>query len=176
MKSLLAAHSESERTAYMKLVAYAAGFDNELGPHEVHLLRRMCMQLALGPRVRGEIFGAVITPKDEARTALINLAGSDLKYSLLVDVCVMARANGFLREAEEREVREMARLLQVNDSDLELILNLSLAIHEALTMPPDVARRKVSEEIATAGETLPTTAMAVTAALWGTSGVEGSAS
>src|SRR5688572_11101722 len=101
----LAEFDESERTGYMMVVAYMAHVDGELTSEEVYALREMCFDFVLGPTARGKVMSASVMPREDLEKIISQLASSKLKYSLMADLYTVARADGKLHEAEEKELK-----------------------------------------------------------------------
>jgi uncharacterized tellurite resistance protein B-like protein len=125
----LAEYDESERTGYLMVVAYMAHVDGELTSEEVYALREMCFDFVLGPTARGKVMSASVMPREDLEKIISQLATSKLKYSLLADLYAVARADGALHDAEEKEIQELARLLQVEGAHLDGVRKFSEQVH-----------------------------------------------
>lgn len=148
MNALLAAYNESDRAAYMKVVAYLAAVDGNLSSEEVYLLREMCVRYVLGPEMRGAVLAATVMDHAELGTTLERLATTDLKYSLLLDMCAVAYADGVILEVEDRELRYAASTLKVEPRILDAILELARCLHEAGPTGAHANSGKVQEALA----------------------------
>lgn len=165
MHALLAAYNESERAAYMQVLAYMANADGNISSEEVYLLQQMCLRFVLGPDARGEVMVSTTMSRQELDKVLAHLAPSGLKYSLLLDLCVLARADENLREGEEHAIRDIATALQIDGPRVEAILSLSKTVHEALAADPANAHKKIEEGLAAQESTIPRSELAISASL-----------
>ena len=148
MNSLLATYNESDRTAYMKVVAYLAAVDGQMSSEEVFLLRELCLRYVLGPDARGEVMAATVMDHAELDATLQKLAATDLKYSLLLDMSTVAYADGVILEVEDRELRYAANALKVEDGALDAILELARRLHLAGTPTGSVLTGNLDDALA----------------------------
>jgi hypothetical protein len=125
MNPHLTDYNEWERTDYMMVVASMAGVDGKITSEEVFALRELCKVFVLGPEARGQVMGAATTPPDDFEEILRRLSGSDLRYSLLVDLAAMAYRDNVLTDAERHEYDRLSHILQIPTEQSEAILKFA---------------------------------------------------
>ncbi|MBM3464707.1 MAG: TerB family tellurite resistance protein [Armatimonadetes bacterium] len=123
-------YNEADRADYMAVVASLAGADGDVSSEEIFALRELCKHFLLGPDARGRVMAATTPGAENLDEALARLAKTDLKDSLVLDVCAMAWRDGKLVEAEEAEIRRLAGRLSVPNGHVEALMKLAEAIQK----------------------------------------------
>ena len=142
MNPHLTDYNESERTDYMIVVASMAGIDGAITSEEVFAIRELCMQFVLGPDARGKVMAAATTPPDDMEDILGRLAGSTLKYSLLLDLAAMAYRDNKLTDSERTEYDRLASALQMPSDHATAILRFAETLFQ-----PGYTPAKAAEEM-----------------------------
>lgn len=164
MHAQLAAYNETDRARYMAVIARIANVDGALTSEEVYVLQQMCLGYVLGPDARGYVMASTTMDQDALDAVLARIGDTDLRYSLLVDLCAMARADGTVHASEEEEIRRAAKVLHVSDEHLAVILELSRSVHEAGGAKAGPAIESGLDKLAAAG--IPRDALSMSAAFW----------
>lgn len=163
MHAQLAAYNETDRARYMAVIARIANVDGAMTSEEVYVLQQMCLGYVLGPDARGYVMASTTMDQDTLDAVLARIAGTDLRYSLLVDLCAMARADGTVHASEEEEIRHAAKALDVSDAHLTAIFAFSDILHKS-GGKLSVALERGLDELAAAG--VPREALTMSASLW----------
>lgn len=163
MHAQLAAYNETDRARYMAVIARIANVDGSMTSEEVYVLQQMCLGYVLGPDARGYVMASTTMDQDTLDAVLTRLASTDLRYSLLVDLCAMARADGTVHASEEEEIRYAAKVLRVSDAHLAAILEFSEILHKS-GATVGVALERGLDNLAAAG--VPREALTMAASLW----------
>ena len=121
MNQMLTNYNESERALYMTVLAHMAGVDGDLASEEIFALREMCIRYVLGPAARGNVMAATALSSEALGDVLDQLAGTDLKFSLMTDVCAMAHLDGVVKPEEAAAIATIAGRLQVGDAQLKAL-------------------------------------------------------
>jgi tellurite resistance protein len=155
-------YSEWQRTQYMMVLAHMAGVDDNLASEEVLLLREMCKRFVLGPEARGHVFAATTMDAHQLEGVLEDLKATDLKHSLLLDVCSIAEADGVVKDEEVRAVESIAQYLQIPQPQVQAIELFANAVQAARSakLPLDLAAEL--EALEAAGVARASLAMAFT--------------
>ena len=125
MNTHLTDYNESDRTDYMMVVASMAGIDGEVTSEEIFAIRELCMQFVLGPDARGKVMAAATTPPDDMDDILERLSHHALRYSLLLDLGVMAYKDEVLTEEELAEYNRLGRAMKVDEAHAKSVLKFA---------------------------------------------------
>ncbi|MBS2036556.1 TerB family tellurite resistance protein [bacterium] len=120
--------NESDRADYMMVVASMAGQDGAVTSEEVYAVRQLSLQYVLGPDARGRVMAAAAIPPDNMDEVLERLSGTDLRYSLLLDLAGMAYRDGVFTEAEAAEYDRLSRQLNVSSEQAKAILEFAARV------------------------------------------------
>lgn len=164
MLSQLAAYNETDRARYMAVIARTANADGGMTSEEVYALQQMCTGYVLGPDARGYVMASTTMQQDAFDAVLARLAHTDLRYSLLVDLFAIARADGTVHASEEQEIARAAGALGVSGEHLEAIRTFSAVVHEAAGGKAGPALETALEALVAAG--VPRDGVAMSASLW----------
>lgn len=124
MKSQTTLFNESERADYLTTLAHLVGSDGEVTSEEIFALRRLCEELVLGPTSRGQVMAAT-TGSSDLTEVLERLSATELKYGLLLDLCLTAYWDGTLAEAEIAELHQLGQGLKAEPSQVDACLKLA---------------------------------------------------
>lgn len=122
--------NESDRADYMAVVASMAGTDGHVSSEEILALRELCMHFVLGPDARGRVMAATVPGSEDLDAVLRRLSATDLRYSLMLDLCAMAWRDGKLLEVEEAEIRRLAGVLGVDAPQVSALVHFAEALHK----------------------------------------------
>jgi hypothetical protein len=120
--------NESERADYMMVVASMAGQDGAITSEEVYAVRQLSLQYVLGPDARGRVMAATAIPPENMDEVLERLSGTDLRYSLLLDLAGMAYRDGVFTEAEAAEYDRLSGQLKVSAAQSKAILDFAARV------------------------------------------------
>lgn len=124
MKSQTTRFNESERADYLVTLAHLVGADGEVTSEEIFALRQLCEELVLGPTSRGRVMAAT-TGTNDLTDVLQRLASTDLKYGLLLDLCLTSLWDGNVSEAEKNELHQLGQGLSVEAAQVDACLKLA---------------------------------------------------
>lgn len=124
MKSQTTLFNESERADYLVTLAHMVGSDGEVTSEEIFALRKLCEELVLGPTSRGQVMAAT-TGGSDLTEVLERLSASELKYGLLLDLCLVGYWDGSLSEAEVSELHQLGEGLKVETPQVDACLKLA---------------------------------------------------
>lgn len=151
--------NESDRADYMAVVASMAGADGHVSSEEILALRELCKHFVLGPDARGRVMAATIPGAEDMDATLHRLAATDLRYSLMLDLCAMGWRDGKLVEVEEAEIRRLAGALGIEAGQVGAMIRFAEALHKG------GATEAALHEIEAAG--VSRSALALSATLYG---------
>ena len=125
MRDEWAQYSESVRVFYSMVLAHMAGVDGQFAAEERERILELCSDYGLSSEARQNVLNAVTMPRAWLDVILSQLSMTDLRYSLLIDVCAMAQADGVIEAAEEKTIVLVARAMKISDEHLEALEMLS---------------------------------------------------
>lgn len=117
--------NETDRADYMMVVASMAGQDGAITSEEVYAVRQLSLQYVLGPDARGRVMAATAIPPENLEEVLERLSGTDLRYSLLLDLAGMAYRDGVFTEAEAAEYDRLSKQLKVSPAQSKALLDFA---------------------------------------------------
>ena len=117
--------NETDRADYMTVVASMAGQDGAITSEEVYAVRQLSLQYVLGPDARGRVMAATAIPPENLEEVLERLSGTDLRYSLLLDLAGMAYRDGVFTEAEAAEYDRLSKQLKVSPAQSKALLDFA---------------------------------------------------
>ncbi|HXE72656.1 MAG TPA: TerB family tellurite resistance protein [Candidatus Nitrosotenuis sp.] len=126
-------YSEQERSDYLTMVASLAAADGQVDSAEVYALRELSLLFGLSPQARQQVLAICESPPQDLSAVLERLAGSELRYSLLVDLATFAYSDGVLQPGEESEIRRFAEAMKVDAGHVEAVLRFAKVFHTALS-------------------------------------------
>jgi uncharacterized tellurite resistance protein B-like protein len=151
----------AERVDYLLVVAHLAAVDDEVADTELDRLRTLCADLHLGDGDAERVLAAAKTPAepDEVDRILDRLAGSGLKFALLVDALHLARADDHIDAEEDAAIRALCAKLGINQIQEKWVRHY-VERYRAGRSDPDA--KKTTAKIVGAG--IPMAALAVASA------------
>ncbi|HJK89939.1 MAG TPA: TerB family tellurite resistance protein [Polyangiaceae bacterium LLY-WYZ-15_(1-7)] len=163
-----------EKLAYLCVVASIAGSDGEVTDDEVANLRALAKSMELPKRDIGQVIGAAEDPEhSEVQAALSQLAGSELRFTLITDLLFLAFADDHYSKEEQREVAGVADRLGVSEKQVAAIRSYVEAVGKAGASDSASAKdlKKLGGDVAAglASAGVPVAAVAVSGSVFGLS-------
>ncbi len=113
---------EPERVDYLCVVASMVFADHEVDDREIERVTEMCRHLALGDDSSKRVLETARGKHSDALDDILDrLAGSDLRYALMVDAIDIALADNKLVAEEIAEIDGLAERLGISSSQVALI-------------------------------------------------------
>lgn len=106
------------------MLAHMAGADGQVTSEEIYALRKLSEEFGLGPLNRGTVMAAT-TGQSELSSVLDRLSTTNLKYGLLLDLCLTGHWDGELTDDEVQEIYQLSEGLQVDKAQTEACLKLA---------------------------------------------------
>lgn len=159
-------YDESARTDYLVILACLAQADGHLDTTEVSALRDLAAQFELPPAARAKVMASFESPPEELGPILERLSRSDLRYSLMTDLCTLAYVDGALVAAEVKQVHSFAEQLRVAPKQADALLRFAGHLDRARRSLRGLTSSDVMEarqELALTG--IPLSAVAVSGSL-----------
>lgn len=124
-------YTPQNRTDYLLLVAAVAAVDGSLPQEERNLLDRWMDDFQLPPESRDMINAATKQEIPELGQIQLRLAGTDLNYSLMLDMMGMAMVDGVLMDKEVDLLAEVAENIKIDPIEFNILIEFVHSAHQA---------------------------------------------
>jgi uncharacterized tellurite resistance protein B-like protein len=135
------AYPEEAQIAYVSLLGELCYIDRKFDEHERKLLEQQMEQLHISDQGKARVYAAVYDLKDSHRDAIIAgikaLADSDLRFTLIADLFLMALANGDISDEEEWYVLLLGRQLGIAEEQIKAIKQVQFNLWQIRNTPSD---------------------------------------
>lgn len=169
----LKGYKESEKIDYLSLLACIAAADGEVDDDEINSLRSLAKLVGLSGKGRAAVLSAAEDPSSvEVGDVTRRLSSSELRFTLITDMYLVAYADDSLDKEEVTEIKGFAKNLKVKDDQLQAIHKYAQALHKAKDAKGNDDKWKnlggeVAAGLASAG--VPVAAVAVSGSVFGLS-------
>jgi uncharacterized tellurite resistance protein B-like protein len=176
VKHPLMAFAEKERVNYLSLLAAISYSDKDFHENEKKSLMSLCDSLEISDAGRGVVFSAVFSTDAQKRNQLAqavnDLQNSDLKFTLISELYLMAFSDGVLVTEEEAFISEVADRLKIDRSQVQTIKEVQNNLQKLSGIPTGSAKFKeglkdAAANLAAAG--IPIAAIAASGSVFGLS-------
>jgi uncharacterized tellurite resistance protein B-like protein len=169
-------YPEEARIAYVSLLGELCYVDCQFDEQERKLLDEQMNALEISDQGKARVYAAVYDLRDSHREAIIAgvnaLADSDLRFTLIADLFIMALANNYISVEEQNYVFEIGRKLGVEDEQIKAIKQVQFGLWQLRNTPSDSdSFKKLIKESAArlAGAGVPIAAVAASGSVFGLS-------
>jgi uncharacterized tellurite resistance protein B-like protein len=170
------AYPEEARIAYVSLLGEICYVDFKFDEHERQQLEAQMDTLEISDQGKARVYAAVYDLRESHRDAiiagLIALADSDLRFTLIADLFIMALANNFISIEEQDYVFEIGRKLGIKDEQIKAIKQVQFGLWQLRNTPSDSdSFKEFIKECASnlAGAGVPIAAIAASGSVFGLS-------
>ena len=113
---------ESDRVAYLKVIASLAAADGVIGDKEIAHLRSVCEEFQLQAEDTAAVLATAQAPEEtEIVETIASLKGSPLRFILLADLTFAAYADGRYTKDERIEIVDVSQVLDISYDQLVAI-------------------------------------------------------
>jgi uncharacterized tellurite resistance protein B-like protein len=120
--TILAGSSETEKSAYLGVIASIATADRQASEEELEYIQALCESAELSDASTQRVLAAANEDSETHLTQNLDvLKGSDLRFSLVTDLITFAKADQNYSEAEKQHVAQIAKYLQVDQEQFSLL-------------------------------------------------------
>ena len=169
-------YPEEARIAYVSLLGELCYVDRQFDEQERKLLDEQMNALEISDQGKARVYAAVYDLRDSHREAIIAginaLADSDIRFTLIADLFIMALANNYISVEEQNYVFEIGRELGVEDEQIEAVKQVQFGLWQLRNTPSDSdSFKKLIKESAArlAGAGVPIAAVAASGSVFGLS-------
>ena len=175
-KHPLEAYSENERVAYLSVLSAISYADKEFTDEEKHQLDTLVKQLEISDEGKSKVYSAVFSLQNEDKIANIEtiqeLGDSELKYTLISDLCLLALADSTFSDEEYQYVLGVAAMLDITPEQVDTIKSVQENLLKIKDIPQNSEKAKAlikDSASKLAGVGVPVGAIAVSGSMFGLS-------
>ncbi|MBC6700562.1 TerB family tellurite resistance protein [Hymenobacter puniceus] len=134
---LLQNYSDSEKAAYLSVIASLASADREASATEIEFLQQLAHESGLSGGATQQVLSAARDASNESiKSNLDALRSSDLRYSLVTDLISFARADGAYANDEEAMINKISAYLGITPQQTQ---TLNQVVDQAAHVPHDAS-------------------------------------
>jgi len=130
---------EDEKVAYLSIIASLIYIDKDFAEEERKQLESLILLLNISDSGKGKIFSAVFSLNEAERFSYLDimksLNKSDLKFTLISDLCLIALADSVFLESEYEYILDIAKYLDISKDQVDAIKVLQENLFKASKIP-----------------------------------------
>ncbi|MEA5411957.1 TerB family tellurite resistance protein [Synechococcus sp. BA-120 BA3] len=134
-------YPEEARIAYVSLLGELCYVDRQFDEQERNQLEQQMNALEISDQGKARVYAAVYDLSDSHREAIIAgiqaLSDSDLRFTLITDLFIMALANNYISVEEQDYVIEIGRSLGVEHEQTMAIKQVQFGLWQLRNTPSD---------------------------------------
>jgi len=127
-KHSLEEYSENEKIAYLSILASVCYVDKEFDDREKRQLDALLVQLKISDEGKSEIYSSIFSFQHENKFAKIkiiqNLGNTDLRYTLIADLCSFSLADTTFSNEEYQYILGIGEALGVTQEQVDAIKSI----------------------------------------------------
>jgi hypothetical protein len=173
-KHPLEKYSENEQIAYLSILSAVCYVDKEFGDKEKRQLDVLSAQFKISDVGKGKIYSSVFNFQHEDKLANLkaikNLGNTELKYTLISDLCLFSLVDSKFTHEEYQYILGIAKVLGITQEQVDTIKSLQENLYKIKDIPPNSERFKnlIKDSAAKlAGVGVPVGAIAVSGSVFG---------
>ena len=124
-KHPLEEYSENEQVAYLSILSAICYADKEFGDKEKHQLDSLLAQLKISDVGKAKIYSSVFSLPHEDKLANLeaiqNLGDTELKYTLISDLCLFSLVDAKFTDEEYQYILGIGELLGISQEQVDAI-------------------------------------------------------
>ena len=175
-KHPLETYSENEKIAYLSILSAISYVDKEFSDDEKHQLDSLLAQLEISDEGKSKVYSAVFSIQNEDKVANLEaiqeLDNSELKYTLISDLCLFALSDSIFSDEEYQYILGIAAMLEITQEQVDTIKSVQENLFKIKDIPQNSEKAKaLIKESASklAGVGVPIGAIAVSGSMFGLS-------
>jgi len=175
-KHPLEKYSENEQTAYLSILSAVCYVDKEFGNKEKHQLDVLLEQLKISDIGKAKIYSSVFNLQHEDKLANLeairNLGNTELKYTLISDLCLFSLVDSKFTDEEYQYILGIGEVLGITQEQVDAIKSIQENLDKIEDIPPNSERfkRLIKDSVAKlAGVGVPVGAIAASGSVFGLS-------
>ncbi len=120
---LLGQYSEDEQVAYLSILSAVCYADKDFSDAEKHQLDALLEQLKISDEGKSRVYASIFSLKNEDKLANLeaiqNLGRTDLKYTLILDLCILSLADEKFTDDEYQYILGIGEALGVTREQVD---------------------------------------------------------
>jgi len=176
-KHPLEAYPENEQIAYLSILAAVCYADKEFGDEEKRQLDVLLAQLKISDEGKAKIYSSVFNLQHEDKLANLeaiqNLGNTELKYTLISDLCLFSLVDSKFTDEEYQYILGIGEALGITHEQVDAIKSVQENLDKIKDIPSNSERIKqiIKDGAANlAGVGVPIAAIAASGVTFGLSG------
>jgi len=175
-KHPLEEYSENEQIAYLSILSAVCYVDKEFGDKEKRQLDVLLAQLKISDVGKAKIYSSVFNLQHEDKLANLeaiqNLGNTELKYTLISDLCLFSLVDSKFTDEEYQYILGIGEVLGITQEQVDAIKSLQENLYKIKDIPSNSKRFKqvIKDSAASlAGVSVPIGAIAASGSVFGLS-------
>jgi hypothetical protein len=145
-KHPLEGYSEDEQIAYLSILSAVCYVDKEFGDKEKHQLDVLLAQLKISDVGKAKIYASVFNLQNEDKLAnvevIYNLGNTELKYTLISDLCLFSLVDSKFTDEEYRYILGIGAILGITQEQVDAIKSIQENLDNIKDIPSNSERFK----------------------------------
>jgi hypothetical protein len=143
-KHLLEEYSENEQIAYLSVLSAVCYVDKEFGDKEKRQLDVLLAQLKISDVGKAKIYSSVFNLQHEDKLANLeaiqNLGNTELKYTLISDLCLFSLVDSKFTDEEYQYIHGIGEVLGITREQVDAIKSLQENLYNIKDIPSNPER------------------------------------
>jgi uncharacterized tellurite resistance protein B-like protein len=139
-------YSENEQIAYLSILSAVCYVDNEFGDMEKHQLDVLLAQLKISDVGKAKIYSSVFNLQNEDKRANLEaiqiLGNTELKYTLISDLCLISLVDSKFTDEEYRYILGIGEALGITQEQVDAIKAVQENLNKIKDTPSNSERLK----------------------------------
>jgi hypothetical protein len=154
-KHPLEEYSENEQIAYLSILSAVCYVDKEFGDKEKRQLDILLEQLKISDTGKSKIYSSVFNLQNEDKLANLeaiqNLGNTELKYTLISDLCLFSLVDSKFTDEEYQYILGIGEVLGITQDQVDAIKSIQENLDKIKDVPSNSERfKQVTKESAAA--------------------------
>lgn len=169
-------YSEDEQVTYLSILSSICYVDKEFSNQEKHQLDVLLENLKISDEGKGKIYSAIFSLQHEEKLSNLgiiqDLNNTELKYTLISDLCLFAFADSDFSDEEYQYILEIGEMLDITQEQIDAIKSVQENVAKIKDIPPNSEKfKRILKDSASklAGVGVPIGAIAATGSVSGLS-------
>ena len=139
-------YSENEQIAYLSILSAVCYADKEFGDKEKHQLDVLLAQLKISDVGKAKIYSSVFNLQNEDKLAYLeaiqNLGNTELKYTLISDLCLFSLVDSTFTDKEYQYILGIGEALGITKEQVDAIKSVQENLHKIKDILPNSEKFK----------------------------------
>jgi uncharacterized tellurite resistance protein B-like protein len=169
-------YSEDEQVTYLSILSSICYVDKEFSDQEKHQLDVLLENLKISDQGKGKIYSAIFSLQHEEKLSNLgiiqDLNNTELKYTLISDLCLFAFADSNFSDEEYQYILEIGEILGITQEQIDAIKSVQENVAKIKDIPPNSEKFKriIKDSVSKlAGAGVPVGAIAASGSVFGLS-------